>query len=413
MEQPIIKVENLSKAYHLGEHAQYDAIRDVLANLFKKKHYHDRFLALDGIDFEVKTGEVVGIIGRNGSGKSTLLKVLSQITPPTTGKITLRGRVASLLEVGTGFHPELTGRENIYLNGAILGMTRHEIKQKFNDIIEFADINKFLDTPVKHYSSGMRVRLAFAVAAHLEPEILLVDEVLAVGDMEFQKKCLGKMDSISKEGRTVLFVSHNMQTVRSLCSRAILLDHGKIICNSDVNTVINQYENYHVKDISEVDWKDSGPAISSAQLVKTGALNNGKPIGTEFPTEQLLEIYISFNVKTPAKIGTTILVHNQEGQLLFYSLSNHDPNMQTKTLSEGIHRNVCTIPANLLSPGKYSISVGLWEGLYEPGIIERDVLHIVGRSDGLIKGRSIDGHDDNGLIAPLLSWSSHLDNNSS
>jgi lipopolysaccharide transport system ATP-binding protein len=410
MEQPIIKVEQLSKLYYLGEHAQYDALRDVLANLFKKKQPRDQFWALKDMNFEVKAGEVIGIIGRNGSGKSTFLRVLSQITPPTKGKITLRGRVASLLEIGTGFHPELTGRENIYLNGAILGMTRHEIKQKFNDIIKFAEIDKFLDTPVKHYSSGMRVRLAFAVAAHLEPEILLVDEVLAVGDAEFQKKCLGKMDSISKEGRTVLFVSHNMQAIRTLCSRAILLDRGKKIYDGDVNSAISQYENYRTKDTSTVDWQNTGPAISSAQLLKAGIWSDGKPTGPEFSTEKSLQIYITFKVNVPAKIGTTILMHNQEGQLLFVSLSSHDPNLYKRDFSKGMHQNVCTIPANLLSPGRYSISVGLWEGLYESGIIERDVLHIIARSDGLIRvGNTVDA-DDYGLIAPLLSWSSDPDN---
>lgn len=410
MEQPIINVEQLSKLYYLGEDGRHDALRDVLVNLFKKKPPRDQFWALKDIDFTVKTGEVVGIIGRNGSGKSTFLKILSQITPPTIGKITLRGRVASLLEIGTGFHPELTGRENIYLNGAILGMSRNEIKHKFNDIIQFADIHKFLDTPVKHYSSGMCVRLAFAVAAHLESEILLVDEVLAVGDAEFQKKCLGKMDDISKEGRTVLFVSHNMQAIRTLCSRAILLDRGRKICDGDVNTVINQYEDYHIKDISEVDWQTNGPSIPSAQLFKTGVLIDGKPAGPEFSTNNPLQIYITFRVKVAAKIGTTILMHNQEGQLLFVSLSNHGSNLYMKTFPEGVHRNVCTIPANLLSPGKYSISVGLWEGLYESGIMERDVLHIIARSDGLIRG-DVANASDYGLIAPLLSWSSSPDNN--
>lgn len=408
MEQPIIKVEQVSKLYYLGEQARHDALRDVLVNLFKKQQPRDQFWALKDINFEVNTGEVVGIIGRNGSGKSTFLKVLSQITPPTTGKITLRGRVASLLEIGTGFHPELTGRENISLNGAILGMSRNEIKHKFNDIIQFADINKFLDTPVKHYSSGMRVRLAFAVAAHLEPEILLVDEVLAVGDAEFQKKCLGKMDSISKEGRTVLFVSHNMQAVRSLCSRAILLDRGKKICDGDVNTVINRYEDYHIKDTAMMDWNTSGPETPSAQLVKVGVISDGKQASPEVPTEKPLQIYITFRVKQAAKVSTTVLLHNQEGQMVFCSLSNHEPNWHMKIRPIGTYRNVCTIPANLLSPGKYSISIALWEGFYESGITERDVLHITIRADGLVKG-DLPYALEYGLITPLLQWSSNLE----
>ena len=199
------------------------------------------FWALKDINFEIKQGEVVGIIGRNGAGKSTLLKILSRITEPTTGRITLKGRVASLLEVGTGFHPELTGRENIYLNGAILGMRRDEIKSKFDEIVAFAEIERFLDTPVKRYSSGMYVRLAFAVAAHLEPEILIVDEVLAVGDAQFQKKCLGKMQDVASGGRTVLFVSHNMGAVASLCDRGILLSKGTLVANDEIGVVINSY----------------------------------------------------------------------------------------------------------------------------------------------------------------------------
>src|SRR5437016_3408859 len=233
MSKPIISVEGLGKMYHLGHRARRntsfrDAVASSLAAPLRKLRgnsngQNDAFWALKDVNFEVARGEVVGVIGANGAGKSTLLKILSRITEPTEGRVVLRGRVASLLEVGTGFHPELTGRENIYLNGAILGMTRTEIRKKFDEIVDFAGVEKFLDTPVKRYSSGMYVRLAFAVAAHLEPEILLVDEVLAVGDAEFQKKCLGKIDEVSRqEGRTVLLVSHNMAAINRLCGRAIL-----------------------------------------------------------------------------------------------------------------------------------------------------------------------------------------------
>ncbi len=244
MSDTVIRVENLGKKYIIGHQKgeRYTALRDVIANGAKSvgrqllkpfgRNVSDpaveEFWALKDVSFEVKQGDRVGIIGRNGAGKSTLLKILSRITEPTTGRITIKGRVASLLEVGTGFHPELTGRENIYLNGAILGMSRAEIKKKFDEIVAFAEVEKFLDTPVKHYSSGMYVRLAFAVAAHLEPEILVVDEVLAVGDAQFQQKCLGKMEAVGKEGRTVLFVSHNMAAVENLCQRAIVLYQGKM-----------------------------------------------------------------------------------------------------------------------------------------------------------------------------------------
>lgn len=267
MSETVIKIENLGKKYTIGhqtEKERYIALRDVImqgmGNFWRKTREFaagkpviqgdtkEEIWALKNVNFEIKQGDTVGIIGRNGAGKSTLLKILSRITEPTTGRITLKGRVASLLEVGTGFHPELTGRENIYLNGAILGMSRSEIKKKFDEIVAFAEIERFLDTPVKRYSSGMYVRLAFAVAAHLEPEILLVDEVLAVGDAAFQKKCLGKMGEVSKAGRTVLFVSHNMAAIQRLCSRSLLIDLGQIKENGNTSEVIECYLNSFKND---------------------------------------------------------------------------------------------------------------------------------------------------------------------
>jgi lipopolysaccharide transport system ATP-binding protein len=256
MAQPIISVEGLSKRYMVGATRRHDLLRDRIAAAFgsawrglkggrtaaDRQGNEEEFWALRDVSFEINQGDVVGIVGRNGAGKSTLLKILSRITQPTTGRVTLRGRVASLLEVGTGFHPELTGRENIFLNGAILGMTREEIRRKFDAIVAFAEIGPFLDTPVKRYSSGMYVRLAFAVAAHLEPEILIVDEVLAVGDIAFQKKCLGKMHDVStEEGRTVLFVSHNLAVVRQICRSAILLERGRLVAYEATPAVIAQY----------------------------------------------------------------------------------------------------------------------------------------------------------------------------
>src|SRR5262247_237755 len=246
--RPIIKVENLSKQYHIGARQEpYLTLRDSIVKTFRaplaryRRNGGNTIWALKDVNFEVAPGEVVGVIGRNGAGKSTLLKILSRITGPTRGRADIYGRVGSLLEVGTGFHGELTGRENIYLNGAILGMKRVEIDKKFDEIVAFAEIEKFINTPVKHYSSGMYMRLAFAVAAHLEPEILIVDEVLAVGDAAFQKKCLGKMENITKEGRTVLFVSHNIVAIKSLCSRALLLDGGHMVCHGSVDEVVDSY----------------------------------------------------------------------------------------------------------------------------------------------------------------------------
>ncbi len=268
MSEIAIHVENLSKSYriaHQGEVRQYKTLREDLVALPRRlsglargqNGTSETFWALKDVSFDVHEGEVIGIIGRNGAGKSTLLKILSRITEPTRGRAEIYGRVGSLLEVGTGFHPELTGRENIYLSGAVLGMTRAEVQRKFDEIVAFAEIEKFLDTPAKHYSSGMYVRLGFAVAAHLEPEILLVDEVLAVGDTQFQKKCLGKMGEVAKEGRTVLFVSHNMAAVNSLCSTCLLLEKGSIVQSGDTKTVISHYLNQQRESLDgEVDLAD-------------------------------------------------------------------------------------------------------------------------------------------------------------
>ncbi|MDY0016725.1 MAG: ABC transporter ATP-binding protein [Candidatus Delongbacteria bacterium] len=274
MSDTVIKIENLSKKYIIGHEtgAPYLTFRDLLADSFKKLNPLSRkdkeisskeeFWALKDINLEIKQGEKIGIIGRNGAGKSTLLKILSRITEPTTGSVKIKGRVASLLEVGTGFHPELTGRENIFLNGAILGMRREEIKRKFDEIVDFSGVEKFLDTPVKRYSSGMYVRLAFAVAAHLEPEILLIDEVLAVGDAEFQKKCLGKMDDVAKQGRTIVFVSHNMGAIRQLCERGVLLEKGEMKFEDEISTMINMYE----KNVSTQIEKDISKILRKGDL---------------------------------------------------------------------------------------------------------------------------------------------------
>src|SRR5438067_1582168 len=259
---PSITVDNLGKEYRLGtQDSAYATIRETLAvrsrSLWKgARSEKKKIWALRGVSFEVKQGEVLGIIGRNGAGKSTLLKILSRITEPTTGRVELHGRVGSLLEVGTGFHPELTGRENIYLNGSILGMRHHEIDRRFDEIVAFAEIEKFVDTPVKRYSSGMYLRLAFAVAAHLEPEILLVDEVLAVGDVQFQKRCLGKMEQVASEGRTVLFVSHNMPAIQRLCSRALLLSAGGIEAQGEVQATVQAYLTMGLERLGERVWSD-------------------------------------------------------------------------------------------------------------------------------------------------------------
>ncbi len=251
--KPILEIRNISKKYSINHAGQtgYLSLRDSFSNLFKfgNKNNKEIFSALDDISFDVYPGDSIGIVGKNGAGKSTLLKVLSKITPPSSGKIISRGRIASLLEVGTGFHPELTGRENIYLNGSILGLKKFEIEKHFDAIVDFSGVEQFIDTPLKHYSSGMQLRLAFAVAAHLEPEILIIDEVLAVGDAEFQKKCIGKMEDVSKSGRTILFVSHNMASIESLCNKAILLSKGKLIDQGWCKDVTNKYINLNVGEV--------------------------------------------------------------------------------------------------------------------------------------------------------------------
>ena len=285
----IIRAEGLGKKYVLGPNGEdgpyrtfRESVGDTIRSAFRRARPAapaDEFWALRDINFEVRRGEVVAFVGRNGAGKSTLLKVLSRITEPTTGRVSLRGRVASLLEVGTGFHPELTGRENIFLNGAILGMTRREIRAKFDEIVEFAEVTRFLDTPVKRYSSGMYVRLAFAVAAHLEPEILIIDEVLAVGDADFQKKCLGKMDDVAKrEGRTVLFVSHNMVAVNALCESAVWLEKGRQKMMGSAGEIVSRYLTAGVSSGAERVWPgDVHPPGAKFQLLAVRVLDEGKP----------------------------------------------------------------------------------------------------------------------------------------
>ncbi|MDD5596670.1 MAG: polysaccharide ABC transporter ATP-binding protein [Victivallaceae bacterium] len=368
MGNTIIKIENLSKKYIIGHDRdaqgafQYHSLRDNLMHhargIYQRLRHPlqvnrentelEEFWALKDINLEIKQGDRIGIIGRNGAGKSTLLKILSRITEPTTGKITIAGRVASLLEVGTGFHPELNGRENIYLNGAILGMTRLEIKKKFDEIVAFAEVEKFLDTPVKRYSSGMYVRLAFAVAAHLEPEILLVDEVLAVGDAQFQKKCLGKMEDMSGEGRTVFFVSHNMLNIRQLCNQGILLNSGEIVLNSDVSTVVDNYlysslpTNRNDKNSSQAHIKD----VKILSLVN----NNFQPFLSRFK--------LSITLYTPHGISNAAISYqiiDSSGKTLIYNLLHSSEQEFCHIPGEFTVESV--IPVLHLYPNSYFINV--------------------------------------------------------
>jgi len=320
----------------------------------------EEFWALKDVSFEIKQGDRVGIIGRNGAGKSTLLKVLSRIVEPTKGSISIRGRVASLLEVGTGFHPELTGRENVYLNGAILGMGREEIKRKFDEIVAFAEVEKFLDTPVKRYSSGMYVRLAFSVAAHLEPEILIIDEVLAVGDAEFQKKCLGKMEEVGKEGRTVLFVSHNVATITQLCTKAIYMVKGKIDCIGGVNSVVSKYlmtdvkSNGSIKLISENRQMPKKPLFFRELKI----INRENNCSSEIDVRYSFTISLIYEVTIPLKnVELSIRIETDEGVSV---LTTHQSNCDVEAFSSrniGIHEALIEIPPMFLAPGNYVITI--------------------------------------------------------
>jgi lipopolysaccharide transport system ATP-binding protein len=373
-----IRVEGLSKQYRIGgPRARYRTIRESLTSAVLGPFRRLRSLAgreargasgrsetiwaLKDIAFQVEAGEVVGIIGRNGAGKTTLLKLLSRITEPTEGYAEIRGRVGSLLEVGTGFHPELTGRENIYLNGAILGMRRSEIGRKFDEIVAFSEIEKFLDTPVKHYSSGMYVRLAFAVAAHLEPEILLIDEVLAVGDAAFQRKCLGKMEDVARGGRTVLFVSHNMQAIRSLCHRSSLLESGRLVFSGTAGECIDRYVLDASKDIpSEVDTtplrRSPSASDSSLRIVRVGI--NGENGRALISASQPLEVEMAFRCSERLEeVVLGISIHTMDNFRVLECRST-DTYAPISVLTPGEYRVKCAIADNILSPGIYSLAVG-------------------------------------------------------
>lgn len=338
MSDTVISVENLGKRYILGHQMQgeYETLRDKITNAAKflgrkfirvsnKSNFgsnKEEFWALKDVSFEIKQGDRVGIIGRNGAGKSTLLKILSRITEPTTGEVGINGRVASLLEVGTGFHPELTGRENIYLNGAILGMSKVEIKRKFDEIVEFAEVEQFLDTPVKRYSSGMYVRLAFAVAAHLEPEILIVDEVLAVGDIQFQKKCLGKMQDVSKnQGRTVLFVSHNMEAIQRLCSHCLMMGRGQLIAQGDTASIIQRYISNNFYETSPNNWIDVSDAIRTgtgeARFVKVQYSSLNESVGFQPYSNGTLEFLLEIESDSSRSVGSlAVIIYSKSGTKL-------------------------------------------------------------------------------------------------
>ncbi len=360
-----ITIDDLGKRYLLGSGGgeRYRALRDVIVNgitgLFKRdrsQQEQKEFWALRNVSLRVEEGKSFGVIGRNGAGKSTLLKLISQITEPTEGEIRLRGRVASLLEVGTGFHPELTGRENIFMNGSIMGMTNAEIKRKFDEIVDFAEIAKFLDTPVKRYSSGMYVRLAFAVAAHLETEILLIDEVLAVGDAKFQKKCLSKMENVSASGKTIMFVSHNMASVKNLCSKCIWLDSGRVKMIDDADKVIDSYLLAGEEMGAQKVWNDQdAPQNSWVKMRSVRLLNESEEPAANFKTSEPVLIELVFEVADDGNRIVTGYHMFRRGTFLF-SASDQDHNEEKNIrYGKGVHKVVCVVPANLLNYGEHNL----------------------------------------------------------
>jgi lipopolysaccharide transport system ATP-binding protein len=416
----IIKVENLSKRYRIGAKENgYKTFREAIIENFTApiRNFNrlrkltkfdssqsnsipasqsDVIWALKDVSFEVKQGEVVGIIGPNGSGKSTLLKILSRITEPTSGEVKLHGRVSSLLEIGTGFHPELTGRENIYLNGAILGMRRKEIENKFDEIVDFAEIEKFIDTPVKRYSSGMYVRLAFAVAAHLEPQILLVDEVLAVGDAAFQKKCLWKLEGAAKEGQTVLFVSHNFASLKALCNKGILLDTGQIALKSNLNEAIEKYT-----AMIEVKSEDFQPLIApSAEVVKISLCNNKGGVLKHIDTDTDIFITIDYFIKEKKQVNM-VLNLSKDGQIIFQSINNNDPSFYNKK-TPGHYRSICHIPSQFLNNGRFVLSLTIFEENYSNPTDFRDIFSFFVEDAPSIRGDYFGGLM--GSIRTKLEW---------
>jgi len=427
MPETVIKVEGLSKQYRygvIGHGTLYKDLESWWARLRGKEDPNVRitehigpgldgewFWAMKDISFEVQRGEVLGIIGRNGAGKSTLLKILSRVTTPTRGVAKIKGRLASLLEVGTGFHQELTGRENVYLNGVILGMTKAEIKSKFDEIVDFSGIERFIDTPVKRYSSGMYVRLAFAVAAHLEPEILFVDEVLAVGDVEFQKKCLGKMEDIAKGGRTILFVSHNMAAIRSLCRRTILLDKGELLMDSATNQVVAYYLGQNLLE----------GAIASAEQIETrmeGLIRRKHPFirfreiamldqsgvaRSSFNSDEDIIVSVTFECIQPIpQVYIRVTVVDENANPVLESLNLDDPSIakSSRQLTPGIYNASCVLPKNTFGGRQFFLSVHLvylkTEHIFVNKILEFNVL-FRGYNNVYVPNYDV-------FIRPQLSW---------
>lgn len=414
LQRKVIQVDQLSKKYRLGVFGSGTLREDIsqliskmrgksIAPIAKDKRSTGTgdFWALRDIEFSVNEGEILGIIGKNGAGKSTLLKILSQITSPTDGEIKLKGRVASLLEVGTGFHPELTGRENIFLNGAILGMTKEEIKSKLDEIISFSGIEHHIDTPVKRYSSGMKVRLGFAVAAHLEPEILVIDEVLAVGDADFQKKCLGKMKDVSQSGRTVLFVSHNMTAVRSLCSRCILLEEGKLVFEGSPDEAVSRYLGGAVgQRVSHVWEEKAAPGNEVIKLNSINLVNRNKSENSPISMEDDFAVQLNYNlIESADRYDFTLQFKGPEGEILFATGTGILPE---KSNDAGVYSAQLLVPGNLFNSGTVEVNL----------LIVKNRRELIQSIDSLLSFTIIEKAKQEGqwmgkakgYFAPVLSW---------
>lgn len=416
MSNVVIRVENLGKQYRLGQVGTGTIANDVNrwwhrirgkedpylkigeTNDRTKKGDSDLVWAIKDINFEVKQGEVLGIIGKNGAGKSTLLKILSRVTGPSVGDIRVKGRIASLLEVGTGFHPELTGRENIYLNGAILGMTKQEIKSKFDEIVDFSGVERYIDTPVKRYSSGMYVRLAFAVAAHLEPEILIVDEVLAVGDAEFQKKCLGKMKDVSGQGRTVLFVSHNMIAVKDLCTKTIILEKGHLTKIGETNQVINNYLNQSFSNIAHRSWElNKAPGTEQVKLIKAQMIPQLEQLSDPITILTPLVFEFEFvNFIDDFAVTLGIELFTLSGIDIFTSGPT-----TVKKLKKGTYKTTCTVPSELLNDGVYTIAIQFGKDGTE--LLYRETEVLIFEINDTLRPTGYTGKWP-GIIRPRLNW---------
>jgi len=430
MADTVIRVENLSKRYILNHQQEgqgkYKTLQDTIVDGAKslvstiqnplgsrrkalskiQNSSREEFWAVKDVSFEIKQGDRVGIIGRNGAGKSTLLKLLSRIVEPTHGRIEITGRVASLLEVGTGFHPELTGRENIFLNGAILGMGRSDITRKFDEIVAFAEVEKFLDTPVKRYSSGMYVRLAFAVAAHLEPEILIVDEVLAVGDAQFQQKCMGKMEHVSREGRTVLFVSHNMATMNQLCNKGIFLANGKVAGTGTMGNVVSQYLTQGISDLPVLDLAAKNKQSIHQKKVsfdKISIKNNDRELANELDVRYPFSVQIEYTVQqVVSNLELSVRIYRNDGIPVLTSCQS-DSLVSATHRDKGCYEAIVEVPGMFLMPGSYSMSVAAHEPMVEVFDECKHVLpfNILETGTRLAK---YNHHQEIGVVIPIFDW---------